>query len=89
MIEKMLNELKRLEKFEEIANHAEADYDREPENEEYEKAFDEAYKNEYASFMAVSTMLANYSGVDIATARAMVNGKRADLLNILRRAAIK
>lgn len=32
MIEKMINELTRLERLEEIANHAEDDYDREPEN---------------------------------------------------------
>ena len=82
-------ELERLERLEEIANHAEADYDREPENAEYEKAFDETCKNEYASFMAVSTMLSDYTGVDIATARSMVNGKRAELWDILKRAAIK
>ena len=53
MITKMINELTRLERLEEIANHAEDDYDREPENAEYEKTFDDAYKNEYAAFMAV------------------------------------
>lgn len=89
MIEKMIEELARLERLEEIANHAEYDYDREPENAEYEKAFDDTYKNEYASFMTVSTMLSDYTGVDIATARAMVNGKRAELWNILKRAAVK
>lgn len=89
MIKKMIEELARLERLEEIANHAEADYDREPENAEYEKAFDETYKNEYALFMAVSTMLSDYTGVDIATARAMVNRKRTELWDILKRAAIK
>lgn len=89
MVKKMIEELARLERLEEIANHAEADYDREPENAEYEKAFDDTYKNEYASFMTVSTMLSDYTGVDIATARAMVNGKRAELWNILKRAAVK
>lgn len=89
MVKKMIEELARLERLEEIANHAEADYDREPENADYEKAFDETYKNEYASFMAVSTMLSDYTGVYIATARAMVNGKRAELWNILKRAAVK
>ena len=89
MIEKMIEELARLERLEDIANHAEADYDRDPENAEYEKAFDETYKNEYASFMAVSTMVSDYIGVDIATARAMVNGKRAELWGILKRAAVE
>lgn len=89
MIEKIINELTRLERLEEIANHAEDDYDRDPENAEYEKAFDDAYKNEYAAFMAVATMLSDWIGVDIATSRAMVNGKRAELLDILKRAAIQ
>ena len=89
MIEKMINELTRLERLEEIANHAEDDYDREPENAEYEKAFDDAYKNEYAAFMAVATMLSDWIGVDIATSRAMVNGKRTELWDILKHAAIQ
>ena len=89
MIEKMINELTSLERLEEIANHAEDDYDREPENAEYEKTFDDAYKNEYAAFMAVATMLSDWIGVDIATSRAMVNGQRAELWDILKRAAIQ
>lgn len=89
MIKKMIDELSNLEKLEEIANHAEYDYDREPENEEYERGFDEAYKNEYASFMAISKMIADYAGVDIATARTIVNGNRAELWDILKRAAIQ
>lgn len=89
MIRKMIDELARLERLEEIANHAEDDYDREPENAEYEKTFDDAYRNEYAAFMAVATMLSDWIGVDIATSRAMVNGKRAELWDILKRAAIQ
>lgn len=89
MIKKIIDELTKLEKLEEIANHADADYDREPENAEYEKTFDDAYKNEYAAFMAVATMLSSWIRVDIATARAMVNGKRAELWDILKRAAIQ
>ena len=89
MIKKMIDELTKLERLEEIANHAESDYDREPENAEYEKTFDDAYKNEYAAFMTVATMLSDWIGVDIATSRAMVNGKRAELWNILKRAAIQ
>lgn len=86
MIKKIIEELTRLEKLEEIANHAENDYDREPENAEYEKAFDDAYRAEYNAFMTVATMLSNYIGVDIATSRAMVNGKRSELWQILKRA---
>lgn len=89
MIKKMIDELTRLEMLEEIANHVEDDYDREPENAEYEKTFDDAYKAEYTSFMSVSTMLSDWIGVDIATSRAMVNGKRAELWDVLKRAAIQ
>lgn len=84
MIKKIIEELTRLEKLEEIANHAESDYDREPENAEYEKAFDDAYRAEYNAFMTVATMLSDYIGVDIATSRAMVNGKRSELWQILK-----
>lgn len=86
MIKKIIEELTKLERLEEIANNAEIDYDREPENMEYEKAFDDAYRAEYKSFMAVATMLSDYIGVDIATARTMVNGKRSELWQILKRA---
>lgn len=86
MIEKIIEELTRLERLEEITNHVESDYDREPENTEYEKAFDDAYRAEYKSFMAVATMLSNYIGVDIVTARAMVSGHRSELWQILKRA---
>ena len=86
MIKKIIEELTRLEKLEEIANHAESDYDREPENAEYEKAFDDAYRAEYNAFMTVATMLSDYIGVDIATSLAMVNGKRSELWQNLKRA---
>lgn len=86
MIKKIIEELTRLEKLEDIANHVESDYDREPENAEYEKAFNDAYRAEYNAFMTVATMLSDYIGVDIATSRAMVNGKRSELWQILKRA---
>ena len=86
MIKKIIEELTKLERLEEIANNAEIDYDREPENMEYEKAFDDAYRAEYNAFMTVATMLSDYIGVDIATSRAMVNGKRSELWQILKRA---
>ena len=73
----------KLDDLETAANIAETAYDKEPENEAAEKAFDEAYKKEYAAFMEVSTFLVDLLGIDIATARAMVNGKRTALLSIL------
>ena len=75
--------LLKLETLEEIANHAEADYEKEPENREFEETFDRAYKNEFAAFMAVSGQIAKFAGVDEKTARAMVKGRREELKRIL------
>lgn len=75
--------LLRLEKLEEIANHAEADYERDPENREFEETFARAYKNEFAAFMTVSGQIAKFAGIDEKAARAMVNGKRTELKRIL------
>lgn len=86
-MKKDIKELKimilKLEELEAAANVAEMAYDREPENEEAEKAFDEAYSEEYAAFMAVSTFLVDLLGINIATARAMVRHKRTALLSTL------
>lgn len=75
--------LLRLEKLEEIANHAEADYAREPENAEYEETFDRAYKNEFDCFMQVSGQIAKMAGIDENTARTMIRTKRDELMQIL------
>ena len=85
MAEKIFEELKNLARLEEIANQAEANYDRDLEDEDYERAYDLAYENEYNSFMKAATMLSDYIGVDIATARAMVNWKRSEVIDILKR----
>ena len=83
----MKNEIKsnliKLEQLEEIANHAEADYEREPENAEYEATFDRAYDNQFAMFMTVSNQIAEFAGIDAKTARAIVRGKREELKKIL------
>ena len=75
--------LLRLETLEEIANHAEADYEREPENREYEETFDRAYKNEFTAFIKVSEQIATFAGISKREARAMVKGKREELKRIL------
>ena len=75
--------LLKLEKLEEIASHAEADYEKDPESAEYEETFDRAYKNEFSAFMTVSGQIAKFAGIDEKTARAMVKGKREELKRIL------
>lgn len=75
--------LLRLEKLEEIANHAEADYERDPESAECEETFDRAYKNEFDCFMQVSGQIAKMAGINEKTARAIVKGRREELKRIL------
>lgn len=73
--------LKKLREAEERANAADQAYDLDPENEEKEAAFDEAYKEEYRLFMIVAEEIVRISAgqIDIETARAMVQGKRERL----------
>ena len=85
----MMNELKKrlaeLERLEEIADRADAEYDAEPENAEKEAAFDLAYQHEYNAFIAVCELIVKITAgqIDIKTARTMVRTKRAELLHIL------
>ena len=79
----LLEKLQKLERMEEIANHAEADYDREPENAEYEETFDRAYENEYNAFMLVASQISEFAGIDIKAAREIVRVKREELKKIL------
>ena len=83
VIQNLKEKILKLEDLEAAATIAEMAYDKDPENEATERAFDEAYKKEYAAFMDVSTLLVDLLEIDIATARAMVNYKRTALLSIL------
>ena len=81
----LLEKLQKLERMEEIANHAEADYDREPENAEYEEAFDRAYKNEFDAFVSLAKYIEYMTGgeIDFMTAKKIIQTKRSELLSIL------
>ena len=81
----LLEKLQKLERMEEIANHAEADYDREPENAEYESTFDRAYKNEFDAFVNAAKYIEYMTNgnIDFMTAKKMIQAKRAELINIL------
>ena len=73
--------LQRLREAEERANKADQAYDQDPENEEKEAAFDDAYKAEYKAFEEAAEELVKITAgkVDIKTARQMVQGKREQL----------
>lgn len=87
-IKEIKKELEHLEKLEKIADAADLAYDAEPMNPEKEKAFDEAYKAQYESFMKVSTALVELSKgkLNIKEACAIVSGKRERLKEILKTA---
>lgn len=84
-----MNELKNalaiLERMEEIANHAEADYESDPENKEYEETFDRAYQNEYNAFIAAAECIVKMTGgkIDIKAAREMVRTRRNEILALV------
>ena len=83
----MLNEIKanliKLGQLEEIANHAEVDYEREPENTEYEETFDRAYKAEFDLYIKLSRQIAILAGISETTAKKMIQTKRNELISIL------
>ena len=81
----LLEKLQKLERMEEIANHAEADYEREPENAELESAFEEAYKAEFDAYINAAKYIEYITGgaVDFMKAKELIQTKRAELLRLL------
>lgn len=81
----LLEKLKTLEKFEEIANNAQADYEKDPENEELEAAFDRAYKDEFDAFISLAKYIEYITSgeIDFLTAKKIIQTKRSELFNIL------
>lgn len=81
----LLEKIKKLEQLEKIADEAEKRYTEAPENEELEKAFDEAYKEEFAAYINAAKYIEYISGgnIDFLAAKKMVQTKRAEILNLL------
>ena len=81
----LLEKLQKLERMEEIATHAEADYEREPENAEFEETFDRAYKNEFEAYISAAKYIEYMTGgeIDFMTAKKIIQTKRSELLSIL------
>ena len=81
----LLEKLQKLERMEEIANHAEADYEREPENAEYEATFDLAYQNEFKAYIEAAKYIEYMTdgNIDFMTAKKIIQTKRAELISIL------
>lgn len=81
----LIEKLQKLERMEEIASHAEADYEREPENAEYEATFDLAYQNEFKAYIEAAKYIEYMTdgNIDFMTAKKIIQTKRAELLSIL------
>ena len=81
----LLEKLQKLERMEEIANHAEADYEMEPENAEYEATFDLAYQNEFKAYIEAAKYIEYMTNgnIDFMTAKKMIQTKRDELISTL------
>lgn len=81
----LIEKLQRLKRLEEISNHAEADYEREPENAEYEEIFDRAYRNEFEAFVSLAKYIVFITNneIDFNTAKKMIQTKRKELISLL------
>lgn len=76
-------------KAEEKANAADEAYEMEPENEELEKAFDEAYRAEYKAMEKVAAEMVTFTKgkIDHALACKMVRMQRAAIEDLINRVA--
>lgn len=83
MKKELKKEFLKLDKLEKIANRASDEWDANPESTECEKAFDEAYKNEFNQFISVSELISEFTGIDVRTSRMMVNWEREKLMKML------
>lgn len=81
----LLEKLQELEHLEEITSRIEEDYDREPENVEFEKAFDAAYKEEFNAYISAAQYIEHITSgrIDFLTAKAMIQTKREELKQLL------
>lgn len=81
--------LKRLEEAERKANIADTEYEANPEDQELEKAFDEAYKAEFEAFEALANEIVKTTGgqIEKATASTMIRAKRNELKTLIEKIA--
>ena len=75
--------LERLEYYERLAAEKQNAWDADPMNPDREEAADRAYELEFNEFIFAAHLISRFSGVDEKIARAMIKGKRAELLKAL------
>lgn len=81
----LLEKIKKLETAGKVADEAEARYTEQPESEELENAFDEAYKAEFDAYISAAKYIEYMTGgaVNFMTAKKLIQTKRAELLQLL------
>ena len=81
----LLEKIKKLEQLEKAADEAESRWAEQPENEELENAFDEAYKAEFNAYISAAKYIEHITGgaVDFMKAKELIQTKRAELLQLL------
>lgn len=81
----LLEKIKKLEQLEKAADEAENRWTKQPENEELESAFDEAYKTEFDAYINAAKYIEYMTGgaVDFMKAKELIQTKRAELLQLL------
>lgn len=81
----LLEKIKKLEQLEQAADEAENRWTKQPENEELENAFDEAYKAEFDAYISAAKYIEHITGgeVDFMKAKELIQTKRAELLQLL------
>ena len=79
-LRKLINEL---EAAEEKANKADAAWEQDPENENLEKEFDEAYKAEWTAFKKLRNEIQKLTGCGSQTASEMIRGHRDEIKRMI------
>lgn len=83
----MKEALLKLIEAEKKANEIDAAWGDDPENEELEKAFDEAYQREWNAKGELIAAISKATGIDRKTARLMISTKRPELEKLIMRTA--
>lgn len=81
----LLEKIKKLEQLEKVADEAESRWTEQPESEELENTFDEAYKAEFDAYINAAKYIEYMTGgvVDFMKAKELIQTKRAELLQLL------
>lgn len=71
----IIDSIRKLEMLEELANACDSEWEQNPESEEAEQAFDDAYRAEFQQAEICAMMIHEYSmkAIDLKTARRMIS----------------